>query len=96
MTEQITNYAALGYSPRRIAILLQVTLEDRPKFYKRLQTPGDPYHEAYQFGFAAGEYNIDATLQQQAENGHSDSAKIIAERSQKRAFDNLKRKLFGI
>ena len=86
---QIRTFGALGYSPERIANILGLKGTEREEV-------GDPYNSAYLYGNAVGEYNIDAELAKQAEQGDIDSIESLETRKKERTHLDLKRKLFGI
>ena len=92
-TAQIRSFGALGYSPERIAALLNLTGKEKTNLIVRLAIPDDPYYMAYQNGLAIGSWNIDA---EQAEKGDVDSISALAERSKERRIKDLKKQLFGI
>ena len=95
-TAQIRSFGALGYSPERIAALLNLTGKEKTNLIVRLAIPDDPYYMAYQNGLAIGSWNIDAELAKQAEKGAVDSISALAERSKERRIKDLKKQLFGI
>ena len=53
-TAQIRSFGALGYSPERIAALLNLTGKEKTNLIVRLAIPDDPYYMAYQNGLAIG------------------------------------------
>jgi hypothetical protein len=95
-TNQIRSFGAMGYSPERIADLLNLSGEERTKLIVRLAIPRDPYYIAYKNGNAVGEWNIDAELAKQAEKGEIDAIAALSNRSKERHIKDLKKKLFGI
>lgn len=94
---QIRTFAALAIQPERIANILGLKGTEREEVIS-LDTylPGDPYNSAYLYGNAVGEYNIDAELAKQAEQGDIDSIESLETRKKERTHLDLKRKLFGI
>lgn len=93
---QIRSFGAMGYSPERIADLLNLSKEERVELTVRLSLPGDEYHNAYKNGMAVGEWNIDAELAKQAEKGDIDAIAALGTRTKERQVNDLKKRLFGI
>ena len=93
---QIRTFGALGYSPERIANILDLKGTEREEVICRIRSFGDPYNSAYVYGNAVGVYNIDAELAKQAEQGDIDSIESLETRKKERTHLDLKRKLFGI
>lgn len=96
LINRIRSFGALGYSPERIAAILDLRGKERTELIIRLSIPGDPYFLAYQNGLALGSWNIDAELAKQAERGDVDSIKALTDRSNDRKVKDLKKKLFGV
>lgn len=95
-TSQIRTFGALGYTPECIVNILNLKGAEREEVISRIRTPGDGYNSAYLHGNAVGEYNIDAELAKQAEQGDIDSIESLETRKKERTHLDLKRKLFGI
>ena len=95
-SKQIRSFGALGYSPERIADLLNLSGAARTTLLLKLSLPDDPYYLAYQNGFAIGAWNIDAELAKNAEKGDTEAISTLASRSKERRIKDLKKQLFGI
>jgi hypothetical protein len=95
-TSQVESYAALGYSIRRICTLLRLNEKERLALSLRMSLPGDVYYEARRNGIATGEYNIDAELAKQAEQGDIDAITLLEERKRDRVEIELRQQLFGV
>lgn len=95
-TSQIRTFGTLGYSPSRIADILNLAKEDRIELISRIRTPDDNYYKAYQNGKAIGEWNIDAELAKKAEKGDIEAMNTLATRTKEREMKDLKANLFGV
>lgn len=93
---QVRSFGALGYTPERIAALLNLTKKQKFALSVRLSLPGDVYFEAYRNGLAIGAYNIDVELVKSAEKGEADSIELLEQRRNDRALLDLRRDLFGV
>ncbi|MCD7937862.1 MAG: hypothetical protein LUG98_13470 [Tannerellaceae bacterium] len=93
---QVRSFGALGYTPERILILLNLTKQEKLALLCRITTPSDPYHEAYEQGKAIGQYNVDAELMKLAEKGDIDAIKTLSQRQQERIEQDQRKELFGI
>lgn len=93
---QVRAFGALGYSPERIANMLQLRGKKRVAFLLRVRLPGDSYEQAYKHGHAIGEYNIDAELAKQAERGDTQAIELLERRKNDRIELDLRRELFGV
>ena len=94
--QKVRTFGAMGYSPERIAGLLDLRGRERAELIIRLSICGDDVCVAYDNGRAIGEYNIDAELTKQAERGDVDSIETLAARSKERKLKDMKKDLFGI
>lgn len=93
---KVKNFGALGYSPERIADILNLAGKVRQAFIYRLTTVGDTLYQSYYSGRAIGEYNIDVGIRKKAEAGETESAVLLAERQKQREEEDLRKELFGI
>ena len=92
----VRNYAALGYTPERICTLLNLRGVKRTALLVRIGLSGDVYNEAYNYGLALGEYNIDAELAKRAETGDVDAIELLETRKNERKEIDLRKELFGV
>ncbi|MCC8187137.1 MAG: hypothetical protein LIP08_06410 [Bacteroides sp.] len=93
---QVHSFGALGYTPERILNLLSLPKAQKAALLLRINTPSDPYYQAYNNGKTIGEYNIDATLAKQAEAGDIQAIEALATRQHERKVQDLSRELFGV
>ena len=93
---QINEYAKLGYSPQRIASMLNLSGKAKIQFVCRINSPGDTYNIAYKKGEADGEYTIDLELCNKAEKGEIEAIELLDSRKNNRNLKDLKMKLFGV
>ena len=93
---KVREYAALGYSIKRICTLLQLSKLQTTALSIRMSLPGDLYFEAYQSGKATGEFNIDTELAKKAELGDIDAINLLEERKRDRIEIDLRMQLFGV
>ena len=93
---QIEELAAERYTLKHIAIMLNLGARDTKRFFALATTPGTEVNLHYIRGQQAAELEIDKKLQENAEDGDIDSAKLIRERNQQNKLDTLKHELFGI
>lgn len=96
MESKIEKYAALGYTPQRVAVLCGVTHSGMTLFMRRISTVGDSYHSSYELGRATGDKAIDSTLRELAAEGDVDAAAELEKRIKAHKIADLKKKLFGI
>lgn len=92
---QVRAFGSLGYSPERIAAMLQFTGIKKTSLIMRINSVGDTYNTAYLNGRAIGEYNIDAELAKKAERGDVESITLLQQRKAERQESDLRRELFG-
>lgn len=95
-TSQIRTFGAVGYSPERIANILNLKGHDREEFLIRITTENDPYYQAWINGQAIGEWNIDAELAKAAEKGDTDAIELQSDRARARQIKDLRLKMFGV
>ena len=95
-TSQIRTFGAVGYSPERIANILNLKGHDREEFLIRITTEHDPYYQAWINGQAIGEWNIDAELAKAAEKGDTDAIELQSDRARARQVKDLRLKMFGV
>lgn len=93
---QVRTFSSLGYTPERIAKLINITRKEQAILVLRISLPGDVYHEAYHQGRTIGEYNIDVELAKKAEMGDIDAITLLEERKNNRVELDLRQELFGI
>lgn len=92
---KVNSYGALGYSPERIASMLQLSGLKKDILIVRINSVGDTYNTAYFNGRAIGEYNIDAELAKKAEKGEIDAITMLQQRKDDRNHLDLRRDLLG-
>ena len=93
---QVQSYAALGYSPTRIANIIGLKGIAKDALITAIRTVGSPYNETYHRGVALGELNIDTELAKMAEAGDVDAIERLEERNDERVIRDLRRTLFGV
>ncbi|DBA56245.1 hypothetical protein [Porphyromonas gingivalis] len=93
---KVRTFGSLGYSPQRIADLLNLKGLERSQFLICINTHGDPLNLAYRNGEVIGEWNIDAALSKQAETGDVDAIKLRNDRILERKIADMKREKFGL
>ena len=92
---RIKVYAQLGYSPERIASLLELSGRECEALVHRLTSNGDEFNQVYLNAMATGENVIDNELAKKAEKGDVEAAELLQARRNERNHLDLRRELLG-
>lgn len=92
---RIKVYAQLGYSPERIASLLDLSCRECQALVHRLTSNGDEFNQVYLNAMATGENVIDNELAKKAEKGDVEAAELLQGRRNERNHLDLRRELLG-
>ncbi len=93
---RVEELASLGYSPGRIVSIIDLDRTESAVLLLKLNLPNDEFYEAYHKGLCKGEYKMDSSLHEQADDGDIDAIKLIQERNALRQEQELRKKLFGV
>lgn len=94
--ESLKKYAEFGYSPRRIAYLLNIPKKDFLAFGEAISDENTEIGHAYRQGEALGELRIDEDLASCLAQGEHKAAEILDQRDYRRKIQKLRKELFGI
>lgn len=94
--KKIVNYASLKYSPQKICLLLDLDHEQTEQFLIEYNNLGSVIRHHYDRGVTIGEFNVDAALAKQAENGDILSITEQATRQYRTKINDLKKELFNL
>jgi hypothetical protein len=94
--------SANGFTPRKIALLINVPVDDREEFLADIDKPGTVENEAFIKGRAIGDKGAVVELKKIIQNGNTeaeDKVKALQElgiRQLRQKTDDLKNELFGL
>ena len=94
--QKIKTCGALGYPARRVAVLVNLASVDQDDFFRDFYDVNSMIYKVYHQGVAIGEYNQDAALMKQAENGDLYAIQELKIRQFNSDLDSDRIERFGI
>ncbi len=99
MLEDIKVYGRYDYSPRQMAIMMELTGAQEKALADQMRDPDSPVRRAYEKGQLTARQetieHLEATVEK-GEEGAGDAAKAIAYLRHRNREDELKKDLFGV
>jgi hypothetical protein len=92
----IEDSGKLKYPPEKICNILGLTGKAREQFLHEFGNMESEIRICYEKGLSIGDFNIDIKLQEQSENGLTESIAELGKRQYYNKLSKLKQDLFGV